>query len=173
MSRRGGKEKKSLKKHTVNTVQALKHGDRSKRFQEFLKKHGIKGDPKELAVKDPQELINVLQLMDERDRQIRVYLDYFKSTGARGLALYDQYIMLQTEIAKKEQVMREQGESILDWDDYHKFVKLQLEIVKHLEKMKWDKEKFEQEQTLKRAESAVKLNEDDIFVVDAKFVEEQ
>lgn len=145
-------------------------GRRSKLFTTFCAKHGL--DMKDIELSSTGKLSldinNAIKLLHERDKKMRVLLDYYKSTGARGLQLFDQWVDLNARLVELEAKYKRDGKNILEWEQYPRYVELQLKLARFLESINWDKRKFEQEHQLKRMQKGLDTT-DDLFVIDAEF----
>lgn len=168
------KRKTSLRRKIASQTNPLTTGRRSPRFMEFCARHDL--DMKDIELKSSGKLsidvMNAVKLLETRNQKIQVLLDYYKSTGARGLRLLDQLITLNARLAEIEVEYEKRGWNILEWKEYPKYIHLQIKLTQFLEGIRWDKEKFEQENKMKTLVKGGKRG-DDLFVIDTDFVKEE
>ena len=134
----------SVKKHISAVGNPLKHGEKSAYFQEFLKKNGL--DNQGIDIFEPDFATKVklkLDFLNEYSEQTKILLSYYKSTGARGLSMLDRLVNLKSEILAREKYLKEQGIDPLTDRHLKNALESEFEIVKFLEKIKYDREKTE------------------------------
>lgn len=137
-------KKLSVRQAIAMVGNPLKTGDSSPYFQEFCKKYGISKE--DLEVRDPSFVDRIklkLAYLDEHREQCDILLAFYKSTGARGLNMLDRLINLRAEILQREKYLQENGTDPLADRVLMSARRDEFEIVKFLEKIRYDKEKTE------------------------------
>lgn len=142
----------TVKQSIANSKRKLVTGDHSSMFQGFLKKHGI--SKKEIARFESGGLTEQMKfkiaLLNEYNALTSVLLDYYKSTGARGLSMYDELVNLKSQILEREKYLRDQGKDPLEDTALRIAKNREFEIIKFLERIKFEKEKIVVEDQLKK-----------------------
>ena len=132
----------SVQKHVAAVGNPLKHGEKSAYFQDFLKKNGLSKDDLDVFDCDFVTKLKLkLNYLNEYSEQTKILLSYYKSTGARGLSMLDRLVNLKSEILSREKYLTEQGIDPLTDRHLKNALESEFEIVKFLEKIKYDKEK--------------------------------
>lgn len=166
------KRKTSLLRETVRegriSAGLLKHGERSKLFQDFLKRYDLDiPRPKETG-DIIQDIKNSIIWREQRAKYLEMIIDYYKSTYARGMQILDEIIQLDTDILKRTKYLESQGIDPLTDKDLMEARKQKFEMMKYLDKIKFEKDKFVIEQKTKDASSSNPSN-DKMFVVDIDY----
>jgi len=156
---------KNYKLSVAQSKRSIKTGVRSVHFQNFLKRHGL--DSKDLNLEDPnfrERLSLKVALLNEHALQTEALLEYYKSTGARGLSMYDELVNLKGQILERERTLRNDGVDPLTDRALTSAKKREFEIVKFLEGIKYDKEKTDRQAgvvQMKDADVAFEVVEDE------------
>lgn len=133
-------------------MNALKTGKTSGRLQQFLKERGLPTHEEiRKSVMPPSEaVLKKIELLERYNQELQVILEYYKSTGERGLTAFDSLVKLNTQILELEEKLQESGENPLESKEYQEALKQKLELMKFLERIKFDKQKAAAEWSLKK-----------------------
>lgn len=151
----------------LNGLSNLKHGDNSKEFQDFLKRYDLQlPRPKETG-DIIQDIKNAIEWRKRRAEYLSVIVDFYKSTYARGKEMFDELIMLEDMIMKRQKRLEEEGIDPLEDEPLQKAMDRKFKIMQYLDKIKFEKDKFYTEQKIKDMKRSI--GSDNLFVVEADY----
>lgn len=155
------KEKSKLSGH----IGRLIHGERSELFQKWLKKHHL--ELPDLPQYDDwlQELKARIVWIEIKKRELEYFLEFYRTVGKKGLLVIDELMDLESQIARREMKLIKEGKDPLEDKPLQQAKKRRLELIKFIEKLKWDKEKFYITNELKQAQKHNK----DLFTVETEY----
>ena len=98
-------------------------------------------------------------------------VELYKVTSARGTRVFDELIALDVDITNRRSKLRSEGIDPLEDKHLQDALALKLDMMKFLEKIKWDKER---EYVKLKSEKARSNKEfDDLFTIDAEYAYER
>lgn len=166
------KKKKSVLEEEDRNVRKslgpLKNGNHSERFQKFLKRYDLDlPRPKETG-DIIQDIKNAIAWREQRAKYLEVIVDFYKSTYARGMQIFDELIDLEDMIMKRRKKLEEEGIDPLEDEALQKALDRKFKMMQYLDKIKFDKEKFYVEQKIKDMKQ-INDGNDKLFVVEADY----
>lgn len=136
-------------------------------FQDFLASNGLRYE--DYSISDPTFLDKVklkVCLLREHELRTQLLLEWYHSTGQRGLTMMGELVNLKSQILEREQTLKESEIDPLTDFALQKAKKREFEIVKFLESIEFDREKSQRELNSKSRDK------DHAFIVDAKYWED-
>lgn len=158
MVAKSGREKKK-KVSDRQKANRLVHGRDSKQFQGWLKKKGLPTieELRQVEVVTIDDMREKVRLLEKYNQETEIILQYFKNVGRRGMEAIDSLGKLHMQLLELEEKLKLQGLNPLESKEYQDALKQKLELMKFLERIKFDKQKAAAEWSLKKQAS-----EDDV-----------
>ncbi|WP_298752942.1 hypothetical protein [uncultured Arcobacter sp.] len=161
------KKKKKGLDGRVGIVNNLTKGtSKGTAFDKWLKANGVELDPPKESGDLIQDIKNRTVWLQEREKVLEGYMVLYRSMKARGASVYGQLMELDAEILEKKRQLKLEGKSPLDDDSLERAEKRKFEMIKFLDRMKFDIEKTKADLYTK---SVLKEDEDVLFTVDAEY----
>ena len=166
------KKRMTAAQRRARTTNALKTGENSVSFQRWLKANNI--ELPEISQEEidnlpiPEQMKIKWAVHDIRRKKLEQMTSYYRSMGHRGAELNTTLLDLDVKLAERESALKMEGKDPLEDDAWMRANKLKVEIMKQLEKMKYDKDKFMTEQKLKEIHAD---NDGHLWVVEAEYEE--
>lgn len=136
----------------------LKQGRYSNDFQHFLKEKGLvtADDVKNIPADTVDAILKKVQVMKDYSATVTALAEWYGNTGKRGLAAFDKLVDLRSRILVREDSLKQEGKDSLEDPMLLQWHKLELELMKFLEKMRFDSAKAQREFELKERDQNIK-----------------
>ena len=153
-----------------STTRQLKTGRYSKEFNDFLRNKGLPtmDDIKRLPVETPAMITEKIALMEDYNRRIQPMVELYGSATGRGLRAIDKLADIRQKILVREDKLRLDGVDALEDNNLLMWHRLELDLIKHLEKLKFDTAKATIDYSLKKKQ----FDDEELTLRDVREVKE-
>ena len=164
------KQREKMSKAKIGNANALKVGNMEKetQFKKFLQEHNLKIDDIDTALKEEEfdeKLKNKIVLARVNEKYLQSMIELYKSINARGTTMWGELISLENDILERKQHNNLKGINNLEDRYLQKALDRKIEIMKFLDRIKFDKQKAIADMKMKQA-NRDNNNDDDLFTVE-------
>ena len=154
----------------ANTLKNLKTGRYSKHLNQFLVEKGLPtmDTLKGLPVNSAEEITRKIALMEAYNERIQPFIELYASTTHRGMRTLDKLVDIRQKLLEREYKLKTEGKDPLADPMVFKWHSLELDMMKFLEKLKFDQAKATVDFALRKKG----LDEEELTLADVKGVEE-
>ena len=163
------KQREKMSKSKIGNTNALKVGNMEKdtQFKRFLQEYNLKIDDIDTALKDEEfkeELKNKVVLARVNEKYLQSMIELYKSINARGTTMWGELISLENDILERKQYNKLNNINNLEDKHLQKALDRKFEIMKFLDRIKFDKQKALADMKMKQANRD--NNDDDLFTIE-------
>jgi hypothetical protein len=163
------KQRENMSKSKIGNTNALKVGNMEKdtQFKKFLQEYNLKIDDIDTALKDEEfkeELKNKVVLARVNEKYLQSMIELYKSINARGTTMWGELISLENDILERKQYNKLNNINNLEDKHLQKALDRKFEIMKFLDRIKFDKQKALADMKMKQVNRD--NNDDDLFTIE-------
>jgi hypothetical protein len=144
-----------------NGSNALIHGRRSKKVQEFLEKHGMKDLELPSTGSIGKDIMLKVAILKEKQEAMNMAMEILRSQDTRALTMFSTLTEINMLLSQFEKDANQRNISLINNPHYLRWTQLKVDILKHYDRIKFDLTKL-------HAESAMqgRSQEDVLYSVD-------